>query len=252
MQMLRKFIQWLLVGLSAVWLIASVAVGDFLSALLMTGAVIILAPPTKRLLAPKLPKFLNTVLVQFVLWFLCWAILIATLPPVEPSHTRADQPGVTQLSAKQSADLFNAQIDRYVSIPNLKEAPSSNAKIDGKVLVILKSSSVLSGEPINETSRDFMAFVPEALRPQQPSEVKYIAWMDCIHDEVGRYTNGARGYQRVCNVSVIDKASSTIIAKSEEFRGSMPPQSTRITTFNSGDLPEDEIKTFLASLIQQS
>jgi hypothetical protein len=242
MQILGKFIQWLLVGLSVFWLIVTAAIGNFLSAILMVVAIISLAPPTKKFLAPKLPNFINTVFVQFLIWIACW------LTALHISASIASQSGY--ISPRESVELFNSQIEQYISIPDLKEAPSSNAQIDGKVLVILRNSSALSGEPINMTSLQFMSFVPKTLRATQPNEVEYIVWLDCDRDLVGRYTNGARAYQQVCSVSVIDRASNTVIARSEEFRGSDPPHMTKSSTFSSGDLPEEEMQAFLASLIQ--
>lgn len=248
--MLLKMIQWLLVCLTTAWLVIVFAIGDYLSAFLTAAALVLVAPPTQRLIAPRLPRILSVRFVQLVAWFgLIVLALIAAPAPPEQAATTSEPAAPQPVSARQAAETLSSDINRFASIADLKTALQEDAKLDGKTLVMLKSSSVISGESINIIDRDYLNYVPKELIPATAAEVKYLAWLECSSEEAGRYTNGAVGYRRICSVSIIDWASKSIIAKSDKFIGSDPPASTTSESAASGDLPETELRNYLASLL---
>lgn len=248
--MLFKLFQWLLVCLTVAWLVIVFSIGDYLQGLITAAALVLIAPPTQRFIAPRLPRIISVGFVQLLAWFVLMVLALISVPnSPEQTASTSDPSSPRPVSARQAADTLNDQINQFASIPDLKTALKEDAKLDGKTLVMLKSSSVISGESINIINREYLTYVPEELIPATAAEVKYVAWLECSSEEAGRYTNGAIGYRRICSVSIIDWASKSIIAKSDNFIGSDPPATTTSESAESGELPETQLRNYLTSLL---
>jgi hypothetical protein len=240
MRLIRKLLQWLMIGFTAALLLPSLAIQQYLPTIFLIAAILVILPFTKPFIAKKLPIFGSTI-VRCLLWFSFVFIAFLTSVSEAESTSSRDPSAPPRLSAAQKAEIFTGKISSYTSIPNLKDSSSNAVNIDGKVLVVNKS--------MNETTPSLMALVPAEVRPNTPDDVKYVVWLETESKLIGTYSDGSKGFQVTCNVTLIDKASSSILAKNS-FTGPIPPATKRRSSGDqTGGMPEAEIKRYLADLI---
>ena len=117
--------------------------------------------------------------------------------------------------------LFNAQVDRYLT---KKSVTKGRVPAHGRVIFV------------NERSRKVDKFddlVP-SMQPKDPSEVDSVILHKCDYVEVGRYANGARALQNVCEFTVIDVVSGAW-SHWGEFKGTKPPSEIRRRRTSTSD-----------------
>jgi hypothetical protein len=240
MRLLRKLLQWLMIGFTAALLSPSLAIQQYLPAIFLIAAILVILPFTKPFIIKKLPVF-GSAIIRSLLWFSLVFIAFLTSVSEVGSTSSRDPAAPSRLSAEQKAKIFTGKIGDYTSIPNLKDASNSSVNIDSKVLVINKST--------NETTPFLMSLVPAKARPDMPDEVKYVAWLEIDSKLIGTYSDGSKGFQQTWSVTLIDQSSRSILAKSS-FTGPMPPSTkSRSSGDQTGGMPEAEIKRYLAELI---
>jgi hypothetical protein len=132
---------------------------------------------------------------------------------------------------------FESHLSEYTSIHNLSGG-SGFSPITGKVIVINKV----------ENNVDLLfSQLPNYLRASNSDEVGTIIWLECSEDVTATYISGAKGYQTSCFVTVIDKATASIIG--ERIFASAPPPSIKDGPFDyHGEKPTEEIFEFIKSL----
>lgn len=240
MRLLRKLLQWLIIGFTAALLLPSLAIQQYLPAVFLIAAILVILPFTKPFISKKIPVF-SSAIIRFLLWFGLVFMGFLTSVSEAGSTSSRDPSAPPRLSAEQKAEIFTEKIGNYTFIPNLKDASNNAVNIDGKVLVVNKST--------NKTTPSLMALVPAEARPETPDEVKYVAWLELDSQLVGTYSDGSKGFQQTWSVTLIDQSSRSILAKSS-FTGPMPPSTKRRSSGDqSGGMPEAEIKGYLAELI---
>ena len=143
-----------------------------------------------------------------------------------------------QESAEQSA--FQSAIDDYLFSP-LQPEPGVPRPRAGKVVLIDMDKRAFDRLHLN---------LNEDLRAHTPAEVATIAQMRYTRQQVGRFEMGARAIQPSCTMTLVDRASRTVIA-TRSFVWGPPP--TRIPRGGdredvTGPPPLQEITNFLATL----
>jgi hypothetical protein len=95
MRLIRKFIQWLLVGFTVVLLVPFLVVKQYLTALFLIAASAIIIPFTKPFLEKKLP-FLKPAGLRLGLWSIFLVMSVMSLTPggsqVSTSNKPAEPP----------------------------------------------------------------------------------------------------------------------------------------------------------------
>src|SRR6185312_1753971 len=104
---------------------------------------------------------------------------------------------------------------------------------------------------LDERKLDELHFdIPDGMRADSPNEVVTIVQTRPIKHKVGQYEGGGRAIREDYPITVIDKASSTVLG-SATFEGPNPPESTSRTNFRedvSGGPPKAEIIEYLRQL----
>jgi len=92
------------------------------------------------------------------------------------------------------------------------------------------------------------SFVPRAFRTSDPGQVRYVIFVIGFGQEFGNYTNGYRAVQRMYNVSIIDRTTNKVIAKTT-LGGELPPNT--IDTSDHGYIgrypSSNELRDWVAS-----
>jgi hypothetical protein len=128
---------------------------------------------------------------------------------------------------------------RLIRSPQFVVDPNARAVIKGRVI------------PVDMGTRNIHAIhfmLPKELRSLSPDDVGTIMWLQWGKQDVGRYEGGAPARVQTCEVTLIDKATFSVVAQ-RDFRGSAPPE--KISSKSSegvGSAPISEIVTFLKSL----
>jgi hypothetical protein len=143
-----------------------------------------------------------------------------------------------QNGAEQSA--FQAAVDDYLFSP-VEPGPGVAPPRAGKVVLV----------DVDRRAFDpFHLALPDDLRAHAPAEVATVAQMRYTRQEVGRYEMGARAVRLSCTMTVIDRASRTVIATHSfswgEPPGSIPRAGDKEDV--TGPPPLKEINSFLTGL----
>src|SRR5262249_48884168 len=118
-----------------------------------------------------------------------------------------------QENAEQSA--FQSTIDDYLFSP-VQPTPGVRPPRAGNVVLV----------DMDKTPFDRLQLaLPEDLRARAPADATTVAQMRYIRQEVGRFEMGARAIQQSCTMTLVDRASRTVIA-TRSFVWGKPP--TRI------------------------
>jgi len=145
--------------------------------------------------------------------------------------------GVRGLIRHPQVKPFAGHLSAYASLSGLQRA-ADGAYISGKVIAIDKERSKV----------DSVFFsLPKDLRATMPEEVGTVIWLEWDERIVGTYTDGAKGYQITCQVTVIDKDNAAIVA-SQSFAGSRPPGTKSGSGSRSGSKPTGDIVQFITAL----
>src|SRR5262245_58386966 len=115
-----------------------------------------------------------------------------------------------QRSNEQSA--FEAAVGDYLFAP-VEAGPGVSRPKAGKVVLVDMDKRAF--DPFHLT-------LSEDLRAQSPEEVATVAQMRYTRQEVGRYEMGSRAIQLSCTMTVVDRASRTVIA-TRAFAWGKPP-----------------------------
>lgn len=138
---------------------------------------------------------------------------------------------------RQLSSRFGSHIDEYLHIADLKESRQA-PQIAGKVITIDKVGN----------KADHLYFsLPEEIRANNPDEVETIVWLECTERVAGTYSSGTKGYRTICDVTIIDKASATIVGR-ETFYGEAPPQVKSGFGDWHGGRPTGEIVDYIENL----
>lgn len=242
-----SLLRWVAVGFTSLILIGTLSNKDYLAAFTLILAIAILIPFTSFYLSRWLP-FLRFGIIQFLLWIILTVIVAPSISNTAPNQVAADcdQPNCTEVSQQDTVDVFSlmkARIGEYTAIPNLEERLRGDVILDGKLVVVNKIT--------NQIEQSLLTSLGDIFVPETLDEIKYIVWLECNREYVGKYTDGASGYQQKCKLSLIDKATSTLIAR-KTFSGGMPPQTKRHSGDATGSRPDDQIKNYLVSLAKQN
>jgi hypothetical protein len=113
---------------------------------------------------------------------------------------------------------FEAHVREYSTVFGLKNRSMNNPNlmepyIKGKIITVNKKESRID---------DIYFDLPKELRAFKPKDVGTILWLKCEEDEVGFYTNGEEATVNICQVTIIDKSTPTIVARTS-FRGLIRP-----------------------------
>lgn len=149
---------------------------------------------------------------------------------------------ITQQRQASVVAPFKSHLSEYASMSGLKPiSPTVSPYIKGKVIVI----------DIDEKDIDDCFFdLPSDLRAASPEEVGTVIWLDWGEVLIGRYTDGAGGYQITCKVTVIDKAKTAIVGEAT-FKGSEPPSVKSGSGDRTGDKPTDDVSDYIKTLPRQ-
>lgn len=156
-----------------------------------------------------------------------WIIfgVVAVYAAVMYFQGQADQNERQKLMA-----AFEANVPQYLMhIKDLK----TNPKITGKVLPIDLSTKMVSS---------FYYGLRTEYKPRSAEEVKFVLAYTCHSKEIGRYSDGAGGYQKICRMNVIDVAQHAW-GRTFEVKGSEPPYSKKGSGERTGS---DPVKDYLS------
>jgi hypothetical protein len=145
--------------------------------------------------------------------------------------------GVKSMVKASQVKPFENHLSEYVSVPELKDATES-PYIAGKIIPI---------DTKNKEVDDVYFELPENLKAEGPEEVGTVMWTECHNITVGKYADGAEGYQIMCMVTLIDKENHVRFAP-KGFIGSKPPQSKKGAGSRYGSKPDKDIVEYLATL----
>jgi hypothetical protein len=145
---------------------------------------------------------------------------------------------VNQTVRGVQSDPFKNNLAEYTNTGSFKEQVGATPYIKGKIVVVNKAD-IKVDDPYFD--------LPEDVKAVKPEEVGTIVWVTYDPRLVGRYTNGAAGYQYTATVTVIDKANGTIVGRSS-FTGSEPPSTKKGSGDAYGSKPSDDIKNYLLGL----
>ena len=146
---------------------------------------------------------------------------------------------VAPWQARVKAEYMPADKLRLIRSPQFVVDPNAQAMIRGRVI------------PVDMRTRniDEIYFrLPEEIRSVSPDDVGTILWLQCGKQDVGRYEGGAPARVQTCEVTLIDKATFSVVAQ-RDFRGSEPPE--KISSKSSegvGAAPTAEILSYLKGL----
>lgn len=147
--------------------------------------------------------------VIFVLW-------LAVLAGISYFAYSSNQKTLAfELKILANIQNFDNQRSQFIfpPLPKLKRDESlQDSNIHGKVL------------PLNIQTKQvdrLYNFLPDDLRPNSLNEVKNILWLDCTKEEVGKYLDGATGYQNRCKTFLVERETSKFIGI-QDFLGIMP------------------------------
>lgn len=135
---------------------------------------------------------------------------------------------------------FEDHIDEYTNLSGLKGDPGDIYLI-GKILPVNKSTKAI----------DLLYFeLPNDLRAASPEEVETILWVECEGKVVNTYTDGAEARRIDCVLTIINKASNTMIVQTT-FRGEPPPGSKSGSGDRSGSRPTEDMVKYITTLPRQ-
>jgi hypothetical protein len=166
----------------------------------------------------------RTIVLRWVVWIVIAAIavgLIVGIPLWQRIQRASFEPYLAQYAAIQ---------------PN---GQASSAHMRGKMIVIDKSTG-----SIDPTWDE----IPDDMRAASPSQVATVVWLEWSESEVGTYQGGGSGYSSNVEVTVIDKATSKIIA-TKSF--SSQPTGVRVAGGSADTVakrPEDQVVQYLRTL----
>ncbi|MGI2015881.1 hypothetical protein [Shewanella oncorhynchi] len=122
---------------------------------------------------------------------------------------------------------FQSKVNYYVTKNN--ESKSLPTLKGGVVPIDLASTTV-----------DNMLFrIKEDYKPKSADEVSFVVGFNCSDQVVGSYSDGASGYQKNCDIYVIDVRSHTW-AYAGNFMGSEPPTSKKGGGSRTGSHPASD------------
>lgn len=139
-----------------------------------------------------------------------------------------------RMQAEQTAP-FGPYLQEYLATPGQTQ---QGAYIRGKVVTV---------DTFNKKIDPLYFDLPADLRASTPAEVGTIVWMHRQASQVGYYTKGGGAHQWRCDLKVIDRTTSTLLAE-KTFWGSDPPRSKTDSGDAYGSFPSGEIIGYLSGL----
>jgi hypothetical protein len=189
------------------------------------------APPAARPPAARAPKSKGTRLRDGVTVAVILGICISVAVFMAVRQN-------SQRNAEESA--FRAAVGDYLFSP-VEPGPVVSRPRAGKVVLVDMDKRAFD---------DFHLALPEEVRATSPAEVATIAQMRYTRQEVGHYEFGVRAIQLSCTMTVVDRASRTVIA-TRSFTWGLPPASIPRSSDRddvTGPPPLKEITAFLTGL----
>ena len=134
--------------------------------------------------------------------------------------------------------IYRNNIAIYTKSSNLEITLVESPKIQGALLRIDKNTNDLD---------DYYSQHPNSL-PVNPETVTHVLWLTCQDNQVGTYDDGKRALQTTCDITLVDLSANAIIDQ-QSFTGPYPPEIKRHTGDESGGRPDDQIETYVASVM---
>ena len=132
---------------------------------------------------------------------------------------------------------FEGRLTEFASIHPRSGGSSSGVR--GKLVVIDKATGQL--DPV-------WGKIPDNMRAANPADVGTVVWLSWSESLVGRYKGGQPAYRSDVKVTVIDRASSTVL-DTKTFSNEPPGTITAGGGGGaSGKRPEDEVVNYLRTL----
>jgi len=101
------------------------------------------------------------------------------------------------------------------------------------------NSSVLPIDLKSKTVDSMIFSIRDGYKPKSAEEVSFVVGFNCSDQVVGTYSDGASGYQKSCDIYVIDVRSHTW-AYAGNFSGSEPPSSKEGGGSRTGSHPAQD------------
>jgi hypothetical protein len=138
---------------------------------------------------------------------------------------------------EQSA--FGAAMDDYLA-PAVNPAPGAPRPAVGKGVMV----------DVNQRKLDYLQeSLPDEMRAASPAEVTTVVQLRYAEQEVGKYTGGGKALKVTLTVTVVDRATHTVL-DTRTFVGADPPQFARADVGEDvrGELPVKDIIDYLKQL----
>jgi hypothetical protein len=131
---------------------------------------------------------------------------------------------------------FRDRFAHYIAVPDEREP--GECYLRGKVVVV----------NLTDKGLDSLHFrIPDALRARQPDEVGTVVLVHREDRQAGTYTDGAPGYVRACDMTIVDEVRRTV-AGTVAVEGSHPPPAKTGHGAQYGSEPDDEALAQLVAL----
>ena len=170
-------------------------------------------------------------------WIVSWVSHSTAASPFGPhlsEYLAAPQPMVAAEPPKDPEDVNVAE----------RGVPNAIPPIKGKMIVV--------DQDAKGVDLDVHFALPDDLRASAPEEVGSVVLTSYKTTEVLDYYNdGSSGYRQACDVTVIDHASRTVIAKKKIWGGNPPETSHDIPWDRVGSKPTTSIVDYLKGLPRQ-
>jgi hypothetical protein len=139
-----------------------------------------------------------------------------------------------QLVINSLQPCVNDVINNYRQISKAISTP----RVYGKILPV----------DIQNKRLDFIYFdLPSQLRTSIPTEIGTIAILDCKQVVSGRYTSGSTAYVPFCDITLLDRSMTTVLAR-HSVAGVQPPERKYQKGDWFGERPNDQIVAYLLGL----
>ena len=171
--------------------------------------------------------------------------------------------GVVAFKHSQYAGPFQAQMAAYLAPPQDPETskpkdpkPSGSEESEPAGQEESKPAGVVKGKMIvlDAKTKDFdwevTDALPAELKAVKPEEVGTVVLTEWHKNKIDEYNNGAAAYQYSVDVTVVDHARRTVIAKTTKT-GSEPPYETSNSSEDSGSKPTNDVVEYLKGLPRQ-
>jgi hypothetical protein len=189
--------------------------------------------PTGSIMAKKAKENAAAAFIRRYQWLLL-AVLLAVL--ICPAGILVGYSLLRGRSESQQLAPFASHIDEYLTAP---KKTASGAKARSAIVPI----------DVAERTIDRLYFeLPERLRAPSPEAVATVVWLKWREEQLGKYESGAPACIEFCDVTVIDRAQSAVVAD-KQFKGGDPPKVLRSSLGKGvGKRPYKEIADYLTAL----